>query len=57
MELYTVELPRDTRRRLEVLGFNYGLSGRDVIEFLLTHGLAVLETRFPKNRTSSKAAA
>ena len=43
MELYSIELPRDTRRRLEVLGFNYGLSGRDVIEFLLTHGLAVLE--------------
>ena len=26
MELFTVELPSDTRRRLEIFGFNYGLT-------------------------------
>jgi hypothetical protein len=46
MELLTVEIPRDTRRRLEVFGFNQGLTGRDVIVFLLEHGLAVLENRY-----------
>jgi hypothetical protein len=51
MELVTVEVPRDTRRRLEVLGFNYGLTGRDVIEFLLEHGLTVLEKRVPVSWT------
>lgn len=49
MELYTVQLPRDTRRRLEILGFNYGLTGRDVVEFLLEHGVAVLEQRFKQD--------
>ena len=53
MELFTVELPRDTRRRLEVLGFNYDLTGRDVITFLIEHGLAILEQRF---KTERKAA-
>jgi hypothetical protein len=52
MEMVTVELPRDTRRRLEVLGFSYGLTGRDVIEFLLEHGLAVLEKRVPESRSA-----
>ena len=49
MELFTVELPSDTRRRLE-FGFNYGLTGRDVIVFLLEHGLAVLEKRLKSER-------
>jgi hypothetical protein len=53
MELLTVELPHDTRRRLEVLGFNYGLTGRDVIEFLLDNGLSVLEQRFKTERVST----
>jgi hypothetical protein len=56
MELVTVELPSDTRRRLEVLGFNYGLTGRDVIEFLLEHGLAVLEKRQPEQLKTVRAA-
>jgi hypothetical protein len=50
MELFTVELPSDTRRRLEIFGFNYGLTGRDVIVFLLEHGLAVLEKRLKSER-------
>ena len=50
MELFTVELPSDTRRRLEVFGFNHGLTGRDVIVFLLEHGLAVLEKRLKPER-------
>jgi len=49
MELLTVEMPRDTRRRLEVFGFNNGMTGRDVILFLLEHGLAVLEKRQPEH--------
>jgi hypothetical protein len=53
MELFTVELPRDTRRRLEIFGFNQGLSGRDVVVFLLEQGLAVLEKRFPPERKAA----
>jgi hypothetical protein len=55
MERYTVEVPRDTRRRLEVLGFNYGLNGRDVIQFLLENGVAVLEQRFKSERPNVAA--
>jgi hypothetical protein len=49
MELLTVEMPSDTRRRLEVFGFNNGMTGRDVIVFLLEHGLAILEKRRPEH--------
>jgi hypothetical protein len=43
MELLTVEVPRGTRRRLEMLGFPHDVTGRDVIRFLIEQGLAVLE--------------
>ena len=43
MEMLTVEVPRGTRRRLEIMGFLYDLNGRDVLCFLIEQGLAVLE--------------
>jgi hypothetical protein len=54
-EILTVEVANGTRRRLEVMGFPYDVSGRDVVRFLIEQGLSVLEShRGPKAR--SKAA-
>ena len=49
MEKLTVEVPRETLRRLEVVGFMNNVNGRDVLCFLIEQGLAVLE----KHRGSS----
>ena len=43
METLTVEVPRETLRRLEIMGFMNDLNGRDVLCFLIEQGLAVLE--------------
>jgi hypothetical protein len=43
METLTVNVPRETLRRLEMMGFGYDLNGRDVLCFLIEQGLAVLE--------------
>jgi hypothetical protein len=42
-EMLVVEIPSDTRRRLELMGFPYDISGRDIACFLIEQGLAVLE--------------
>jgi hypothetical protein len=56
MELLTVEIPQDTRRRLEIMGFPHDLSGRDVARFLIEEGLAVLEKhRTHKNNEPSSS--
>ena len=43
MERLTVEVPRETTRRLEMMAFPHDLNGRDVICFLIQQGLEVLE--------------
>ena len=43
METLTVEVPRETLRRLEIVGFLNEVNGRDIICFLIEQGLAVLE--------------
>ena len=43
METLAVEVPRETLRRLEIMGFMNDLNGRDVLCFLIEQGLAVLE--------------
>jgi hypothetical protein len=43
METLTVEVPRETLRRLEIMGFMNDLNGRDVLCFLIEQGLSVLE--------------
>ena len=43
METLTVEVPRETLRRLEIMGFLNDLNGRDVLCFLIEQGLSVLE--------------
>jgi hypothetical protein len=43
METLTLQVPRETLRRLEIMGFPYDLNGRDVLCFLIEQGLAVLE--------------
>jgi hypothetical protein len=43
METLVVEVPRETLRRLEIMGFMNDLNGRDVLCFLIEQGLAVLE--------------
>jgi hypothetical protein len=43
METLTLQVPRETLRRLEIMGFMNDLNGRDVICFLIEQGLAVLE--------------
>ena len=43
METLTVEVPRETLRRLEIMGFPNDVNGRDVLCFLIEQGLAVLE--------------
>ena len=42
-EMLVVEIPSDTRRRLELMGFPYDISGREIARFLIEQGLAVLE--------------
>ena len=41
--MMTVEVSDDTRRRLEMMGFPYDITGREVVCFLIEEGLAVLE--------------
>jgi len=59
MEKLTVEVPRETLRRLEIMGFVNDVSGHDVIAFLIEQGLAVLEKhrRGPSPGAMPKAAA
>jgi hypothetical protein len=54
-ELMTVEVSSDTRRRLEMMGSHYDLSGRDVLRFLIEQGLGVLEQH--RNREPAAAMA
>lgn len=60
-EMLTLEVPSGTRRRLEILGFLHGISGSEVIHFLIRDGLDVLERhrRYQTNRLAvlSKAVA
>ena len=51
METLTVEVPRETLRRLEIMGFPNDLNGRDVLCFLIEQGLAVLEKHRGSART------
>ena len=59
METLTVEVPRETLRRLEIMGFMNDLNGRDVLCFLIEQGLAVLEKHRsgPSPGATPKAAA
>ena len=43
METLTVQVPRETVRRLEIMGFPYDVNGREILCFLIEQGLAVLE--------------
>ena len=43
METLIVEVPRETLRRLAIMGFINDVNGRDVLCFLIEQGLAVLE--------------
>ena len=56
METLTVEVPRETLRRLEIMGFVNDLSGRDVLCFLIEQGLAVLEKHRGAPGATPKAA-
>jgi hypothetical protein len=57
-EMLTLEVPSGTRRRLEMLGFPHGISGSEVVHFLIRDGLDVLERhrRHEGNRAPSNEA-
>jgi hypothetical protein len=55
-EILTVEVANGTRRRLEMMGFPYDVSGHEVIRFLVEQGLDLLETH-RKFETTKKVAA
>ena len=53
METLVVEVPRETVRRLEIMGFLYDVNGREIIAFLIEQGLAVLEKHRGSERVQS----